>query len=592
MKTRLPALISLLSLGVATPANADPVLSVQTRLLASNGESEDYFGQAVSGAGDLNGDGYDDVLVGAPEEGLRAGAVYVYTGSVHGVDVASEYKLEANFEDAADYFGCSVSAAGDIDGDGFADIVVGAFGDDELGESAGTAFVYLGSTTGVDPTSEAKLLAFDGDDHDYFGSRVAGAGDVNGDGFDDVIAGAMGNNDAGLYAGAAYLYLGSGDGIDRDTEQKLVPSASDQAGRFGSDVSGAGDVNGDGFDDLVIGAYMDDQEAESAGAAYVVLGSAAGVDPSTETRLSSSNAHYWERFGHRVSGAGDINADGYADVIVGTDDDGPDGISFPSAYVYLGGASGVDAANAMDLNAPDASFSDWFGVAVASVGDVDDDGYDDVLVGSFRDSFRGSSAGSVYVFFGSPDGPATPFAEEAQATDGTSRDYFGWAVAGAGDVDGDGLPDALVGPYGHDDLGSDAGAAYVLSHCQADADGDGTCAPVDCDDEDASLGAASIWHQDADDDGLGDPEETTTACDQPSGYVAPTTATTATTRTRRSAPPRPGTAMRTPTTGATPTTSPARPAASPQEATSLPLATATTSTIGSTPTPTTTAETA
>ena len=158
-------LVRVATSGALWPVTVDPVLSSEDKLVASDWAKYDYFGRSVAGAGDIDGDGYADVLVGVPfddDNGTSSGSVYVYYGSSSGIDSASEDKLVASDGAADDYFGWSVTGAGDVDGDGYADVLVGAYKDEDNGSDSGSAYVYYGSSTGIDGASEDKLVASEG----------------------------------------------------------------------------------------------------------------------------------------------------------------------------------------------------------------------------------------------------------------------------------------------------------------------------------------------------------------------------------------------------------------------------------------------
>ncbi len=207
----------------------------------------------VSGAGDVNGDGFDDVLVADStdtQNGLSVGAVHIFLGGPLGIDRASEMKLIPSAAPAGSLVGMTPSRAGDVNGDGYDDVIVGIPRND-----AGAAYVYLGSASGIDPDSEILLTSLEGAENDYFGCSVSGAGDLNGDGYDDVVVGAsMVDSRMVDSRGSAYVFLGSVDGVVPSSEIQYVEPDGERRHRFGSSVSGAGDIDGDGFDDVIIGS--------------------------------------------------------------------------------------------------------------------------------------------------------------------------------------------------------------------------------------------------------------------------------------------------------------------------------------------------
>ena len=347
----------------------------------------DYFGRSVSGAGDVNGDGFADLIVGAPDDddnGSNSGSARVFSGVDGSV-------LHTFLGDAAgDYFGRSVSGAGDVNGDGFADLIVGA-DDDDNGADSGSARVFSGADGSV-------LHTFLGDATlDLFGRSVSGAGDVNGDGFADLIVGASGDDDNGSESGSARVF----SGVDGSVLHTFLGDAAGDS--FGSSVSGAGDVNGDGFDDLIVGAFGDDDNGSNSGSARVF----SGVDGSVLHTFLGDAAN--DRFGRSVSGAGDVNGDGFDDLIVGADRDDDNGSNSGSARVF----SGVDG-RVLHTFLGDAA-NDRFGFSVSGAGDVNGDGFADLIVGAFLDDNNGSDSGSARVFLSTPTGfqpmpgPVQPF---------------------------------------------------------------------------------------------------------------------------------------------------------------------------------------
>lgn len=416
-------------------------------------QSGAQLGAAVSSAGDIDSDGYGDVLIGAPlgqgegEEGIwREGVVHVFRGSPTGLPEYATLTLASGQQGAR--FGASISIAGDVNRDGYDDVIVGAPGwsaGTQLSE-AGATFVYHGSdsTLGLSVTPDWSF--FGEQKEDALGLSVSGAGDVDGDGYDDVLVGAPYYGDSN--AGRAYIFYGSVSGLLTDTIQ-IIDSYDDQATAwFGHAVAGAGDVNGDGFADVLVGApyYQRNLNLIDEGAVFLYLGSQDGVltTPSWQAYGDQAGAF----FGWAVGSAGDLDSDGYVDVAAGApmydDDEENQGL----VRVYHGGESGL--ANTPDWSYTHAIYHFRLGTALGSAGDVNADGYGDLIVGAPSDPPKTEDPNmpenveeAALIFLGSPAGLGRRYTWYLRGYKSNSN--YGLAVAGVGHTNDDEYDDIVVG---------------------------------------------------------------------------------------------------------------------------------------------------
>jgi flavodoxin len=466
-------------------------------------QADAWLGISVAGAGDVDGDGYADVVVGAATYDAGEtdeGAAFVFLGSAAGIldadPAAAATQIESN--QAGAWLGWSVAGAGDLNGDGYGDIIVGA-SDYDAGETdEGAAFVFLGSAAGIpdgDPTSANARLEAD-QAYAYLGWSVAGAGDLNGDGYGDVIVGAPTYSAGEAEEGTTFVFMGTSFGLpDGNPANAATWLESDQAGCWmGISVAGAGDVDGDGYADVIVGASDYDAGDAYEGAAFVFLGGPTGIpqgDPTTAAaQLESNQADAY--MGWSVAGAGDVDGDGYADVIVAASDYDAGETDEGAAFVFLGGASGIidgnptTAATQIESDQPYA----WLGWSVAGAGDVNGDGYADVIVGASGYDAGKPFEGAAFVFLGSSSGipSGDPLTAATQLASSQADASLGMSVAGAGDVNGDGYADVIVGASDYDAGESDEGAAFVfLGNGGAygrlvltrQVQGDGSSAPVE-----------------------------------------------------------------------------------------------------------------
>lgn len=398
----------------------------------ATGEGEaSNFGYSVATAGDVNGDGYVDVVIGADRYRQWTGRIYVYLGSASGLSATPIFV--ATGEGGNNHFGYSVDTAGDVNGDGYDDVIVGAY---HYKEFTGRVYVYAGNANGLGTT---PVFTVTGEKpNTYFGRSVGAAGDVNGDGYDDVIVGAQAYDS---WTGRVYVYTGSPDGLA--ATPIFTASGEGPSNSFGRCAGTAGDVNGDGYSDIVIGAHS---YGDFQGRVYVYAGSADGIGatPAFTATGEQANSH----FGYSAGTAGDVNKDGYDELFVGADGQSN---NQGSVYVYAGSVSGLSAIPIFTVTGEGEH--NHFGHSVSTAGDVNGDGYDDVIVGAYGYS---DSTGRVYVYPGNADELSITPIFSATGEDPSSS--FGRSVGTAGDVNGKGHTDLIIGACGYDDY---TGRAYI-----------------------------------------------------------------------------------------------------------------------------------
>jgi len=350
-------------------------LPVSADWFCAGDQSGDQVGYAVNHAGDVNGDGYGDVIVGAPYDRLdsdKEGVVSLFNGSSTGLPTTPDWG--AGGGQKGSLFGAAVASAGDVNGDGYDDLLVGAPGFIDGANKKGAAFLFLGPLDGPG-TAPAWFLIGDQKDS-LFGAAVAGAGDVNGDGLDDFVIGAPGQSVNETSEGAIFVFFGSDGSISQVPDWSC--HGEQAAASLGTSVAGAGDVNGDGYDDVLVGVPGYSLGHEGEGAALLFLGAETGL--ATSPHWQALGGQPDARFGTSVAGAGDVDRDGYHDLLIGapgyaTTD------SVSGAAFFFNGDEPVpgDTAGWMGWAGQPAS---GFGQAVAGAGDVNGDGYDDVAVGA------------------------------------------------------------------------------------------------------------------------------------------------------------------------------------------------------------------
>ncbi len=399
-------------------------------------------GRSVAGAGDTDGDGLDEVLVGAPETSSDAGGAYLVGGPPNGesrLDAGTTTLVASALEGRAGY---SVAGPGDIDGDGHDDVFVGA----PHTAAGGTAYLLLGPLDGSEDLDQASRV-FDAElIDDRAGQAVAGAGDTDGDGFRDLLVGAP---EAGR--GIVYLVRGPTWASDtlRDTPDRIESEVDSPSTGF---ALASGDTDGDGLSDVLLGVPQDGADSSEAGAAYLFRGPLTGTLSIEDAAAAFNGAEPLDWAGSAVA-LGDLDDDGDADLVIGAYRHDSGGTQAGAVYVIYGPADGqLRDADHVLYGTED---QEHVGISLAVVPDHDGDGHADLLVGADR---SWDDHGGAWLLTGPLTGSGSLDQAHALVTGGQEGSRAGTSVASAGDVDGDGTSDLLLGVPVH----GEGGAAYLV----------------------------------------------------------------------------------------------------------------------------------
>jgi hypothetical protein len=437
--------------------------------------ASDYAGRSVVNVGDIDADGKEDLMIGLGYNLASAIAGKAYL--IYGRDSISSFSLEnadAVFigENLGDYVGDHIASVGDVNADGFGDIIIGSHTNDESGTDSGKTYLIYGSAahfsgeinlSQVGLTSGIAGATFLGENAgDYSGVSVVGAGDVNGDTYDDILIGAYGYDN---YNGKVYLIYGSATLLGSYNLSAADASFTGETTSYaGAKMSKVGDVNHDGYDDLLIGAYY---YADQSGRTYLIFGGTGLTDSLYLDQVGLTSGIAGATFTGEtgdfsslgIAGLGDTDGDGKADFTINAGHFSNNlrmhiisGATVTNGQYRLSDVGEIITHISTEISSDEYNFY--------GAGDVNDDGYNDFLFGVITMDSSGSDSGETYLFYGPITSQSTSSADAIFSGE-AAGDFSGYANALI-DFNGDGFSDIVIGSMYQDAGGTDAGAAYLI----------------------------------------------------------------------------------------------------------------------------------
>ncbi len=433
---------------------------VQARLL---GELDgDQVGVSVALVGDIDGDGLQDLAAGghAWPAGAERGVAYLVSGPVTGDASLATATASITGEWAGDRAGHPVTGAGDVDGDGFDDLLVAASQDASVAAGAGAAFLLLGPVSGTVRVVDAAHVWLGEDPGDHAAGGLSGGADLTGDGALDVVIGAFDHASA---AGAVYLVTPASGGVGSLGDALVILEGEAPGDGAGREAAAVGDTDGDGLDDLLIGARGHDGAAPEAGSAYLFFGpvlASGDLGLADGLLLGESGG---DQAGFSVAPAGDVDGDGRADLVLGAPTSDARARDGGAAYLVLGSV-GAPAGTLADAAAriEGDRVGGLLGYDVHGVGDFDGDGLDDLAIAAPLSDLGSSGAGAVHLLLGGLAGSVCACSSDAVWVGSSADAHAGSAMDGGRDLDGDGLDDMIIGVPGASAGGVTPGAAYLV----------------------------------------------------------------------------------------------------------------------------------